>query len=561
MPESDVYEYQLSNLPQNLMKSQPFSNYQYNYINDINSGIYSNTSQSLVQFDLSALYNSSTWTNSRSHFIVIPIIRVAEAKIADGTTSVALTNNNYYLTALKNLNTCLIHQIDLQIGGKSVHQLTPFINLFNSVKMLSQLSNDDLELMGDILGIQSVDNPRSMTYKTSTPPLVNNYSYPGVANNYINGTPTPNIDANNVSQGSGQGNLALQLKTQQNRCVDVATLNGLQLITPSNQLNQEFQSTFEIVGNQAVWKDYCVIFLKDILDAMDKIGLVRRLDAILRIYVNTGFVKVSYPAASQLLFAPTDTTFTDTTPVIVCHNRVLPVATAASLNVGVFIGRAPNYSFNSSNFSGIASPMQACRYYYNSVTLQPSLALDYISSNSSKTVIYDNVLYNTFSNISAGASFSQLVQSGVTNISSIILIPLVGASVSGFSAYKSPFDPVGGASGHPISLTNLQISVGGVNQLATSLNYCYENFIEQVSKFNKSSSSEYGVESGLLSQSFWNNNRFYIVNVRSTEDDLTTARNLVVSFNNNSAVAIDVLMFVQYSDKFTINVSTGMITK
>ena len=129
MPETDAYEFAETNLPQNLMKNQPFSDYQYNYINDINSGIYNNVTQSLVQVDLSSLYNSSKWTNTKSHFLVIPIVRCAEA--FNAAAHVDLTINNYYLTALKNLNTSLIHQLDLVIGGKTVHQLTPFINLFS----------------------------------------------------------------------------------------------------------------------------------------------------------------------------------------------------------------------------------------------------------------------------------------------------------------------------------------------------------------------------------------------------------------------------------------------
>lgn len=560
MPETDAYEFAESNLPQGLMKNQPFSDYQYNYINDINSGIYNNVSQSLVQFDLSSLYNSSKWTNTKSHFIVIPIIRCAEA-LTNAPAASALTINNYYLTALKNLNTSLVHQIDLQIGGKSVHQLTPFINLYTGVKLLSQLSSDDLELMGQVLGIYDVDNPSSMSYYTIA---TNENSNPGIANNYVKGSPTPNISSNTLAQGSDQANLALQLKTMQNKCISAG--RGLSSITNSNQMGQEFQPTFEIVNGQAVWRDYVVIFMKDILDAMDKIGLVRRLDAILRIYINTGFCRVTYPAASQLTFAGADSTFTDTCPIVVCHNGALPGTTTAnntaSLNVGLFVGKPPSYTFNGTSFANVpSSQMGACRYYYNSITIQPSLALDYISSNSAKSVIYDNVLYNTFVGIASGGNFSQLIQSGVSNIKAVVLLPLVAASVTGFSAYKSPFDTCGGASGHPISLTNLQVAVGGVNQLSTSLNFTWENFVQQVSKFNKSSSSEYGIESGLISQQFWNNNRFYIVNVRSTEDDLTTPRNVVISFFNNSAVAIDVLCFVVYEDKLTINVSTGMITK
>ena len=84
------------------------------------------------------------------------------------------------------------------------------------------------------------------------------------------------------------------------------------------------------------------------------------------------------------------------------------------------------------------------------------------------------------------------MSSGVVHPTAILIIPYV-ASTATFSlgdfAWKSPFDTVP-ADGHPLSLTNLQVAVGGVNQLATSVNYLYENFIQQVSKFNKSSSSE-----------------------------------------------------------------------
>ncbi len=36
------------------------------------------------------------------------------------------------------------------------------------------------------------------------------------------------------------------------------------------------------------------------------------------------------------------------------------------------------------------------------------------------------------------------------------------------------------ASSAPISLTNLQVAVGGVYQLQSTLNYTYEKFIEQI---------------------------------------------------------------------------------
>lgn len=559
MPLTDAYEWAKTNMPQDIMKNEPFSDYQYNYINDINSGIYSNQSLSLVQFDLSSIYNSSKWTNTQSHFIAIPIIRCAEAFTA-GSVQAPLTNFNYYLTSLKNLNTCLVHQVDLLLNGKTVHQLQPFTNVFTGIKLASELSKDDLKLMGATLGMLEMDNPNSMVYQVAGDA---NKSNPGISNNYVNGKPYIDIPSSGTAQNSGSSNGAIQQKLSLNKS-KLASFNGLQAIVDGQGMENEFQPTYEVVNGVGVWKDYIIIFMKDLLDAMNHIGCVRRLDGILRIYVNTGLCKVSYPAANQLTFANADSTFTDTCPILVNHNRALPAtapADATTLNVGCFIARAPNTTFNGSNWSAIASPMNACRYYFNQITIQPALALDYISSNSSKTILYDGLLYNTFVNITAGGNFSQLIQSGVSNIKTVMVVPLVSSTVSGFSAYKSPFDPVGGVSGHPISLQNFQVSVGGTNQLMTSLMFTYENFIEQLAKFNKQSTSEYGVESGLWSPEFWANNRVYLVNCRGTEDDFNTPRNITISFRNNSLVAIDILVFVQYEDKLVINVSTGIITK
>ncbi len=561
MPDTDCYEFLKSNMPQDMMRKMPFNKYNYNYINDINSGVYSSNS-TLVQFDLSSLYNSSTFTNPSSHYLVIPIVRCAEGFTAAGA-SVALTGTNYYLTAMKNLNTCLVHQVELQLSGKTLNQMIPLTNIVTGIKLLSELSDDDLTLMGATLGILDVDNPNSMTYQDA---VADNYSSPGIANNYVKGNHMINIQNATDRQNANTSNGAIQQKLPLNRVTTVGPLvsarNNFNAISSTTNLANEFASTYELVGNVAVWKDYAVIFVKDILDSMANIGLVRKLDGILRIFLNTGALSVDYTTGLQLSFTPANSTFNDTCPFTVNNIDAVPVATVSKLNVGIFIARAPsNIVLNglTSNWSAAISQMSACRYYYNQIQLQPSLALDYISSNSSKTILYNSYLYNTFSSITAGASYSQLVQSGVTNIKSVILIPLISAN--SLIAYKSPFDTCGGASFHPVSLTNIQVAIGGTNQFSTSMYYTYENFIQEVSKFNKQSCSEYGVESGLISREFWNNNRVYICNIRSTEDDLNTPRNVTISFNNNSLKTIDVLCYVQYEDKFIINVSTGMITK
>ena len=48
----------------------------------------------------------------------------------------------------------------------------------------------------------------------------------------------------------------------------------------------------------------------------------------------------------------------------------------------------------------------------------------------------------------------------------------------------------------PLSLTNLQVSIGGQNVLNSTLNMTYENFLEQVNLAEQLTSSDFGVSTG-----------------------------------------------------------------
>ena len=49
---SDNYEFSKSTIPQGVSLETPYVSKNWGYINDINSGVYSNNGLSMVQFDL-----------------------------------------------------------------------------------------------------------------------------------------------------------------------------------------------------------------------------------------------------------------------------------------------------------------------------------------------------------------------------------------------------------------------------------------------------------------------------------------------------------------------------
>ena len=114
----------------------------------------------------------------------------------------------------------------------------------------------------------------------------------------------------------------------------------------------------------------------------------------------------------------------------------------------------------------------------------------------------------------------------------------------------------------PLSLTNLQVSIGGQNVLNSTLNMTYENFLQQVNLAEQLTSSDFGVSTGFISQGYWEMSKWYFVNVeRGNIADKLQPRNINVSFTNNSNVAIDVIILTFYSDQLVIDVETGIVTK
>jgi hypothetical protein len=187
--------------------------------------------------------------------------------------------------------------------------------------------------------------------------------------------------------------------------------------------------------------------------------------------------------------------------------------------------------------------------------------------NLNKKVIYRTFVSNQYNNIAASSSFNQLINSGIVHPTGVLIVSFIGSQSSGAdrgfgdSQWKSPFATCP-ATTSCCRLTNLSVSVGDSNVLQSTLYYTYENFLEQVNMVEQLTSSDFGVSTGLISQGYWEWSRWYYVNVeRSQVADKLQPRNVNISFNNNSNVPIDCLVFIFYSDEFVINVETGIIDK
>ena len=580
---SDNYEFEKAMQSQATDDYSPYVDKQSNgYINDINNGVYTNNSLTLVNFDLGQIYNSSKFTDTEDLLCVLPITMVASYAATNGTVITPLIGASN-LCSIKTNFVNLIHQADLQVNGKTIESTQPFINVARHFQLLSEMSVNDLTTIGHSLGFSpTLDNTKSMKYNNTyaTPTgvacsgngLTNNRPYAGVSDNQ---TVFSTIQNTGIGNACGQYKCGKYYDTTSN-ANGIVGLND-SIVTKSN-LALEFRPYYEVVNGYMIWYDFAVIKLSHLFESLGKMGLVRRFDVTLRLWVNTGTVCVSVesPQLPALNYAltPNNNSFSSTCPLLVNYIPSITAggaqgvpATTANIVAGLYIAKPPSTSFgNGVNLanSGVAHPLGNCRLFYSQIMLDPQKSITYTNANLNKKVIYRTFVSNQYNNIAKNSSFNQLINSGIVHPTGVLIVPFIGSQTGigfGDSQWKSPFDTCP-ATTSPCSLTNLQVSVGGSNVLQSTLYYTYENFIEQVNLAEQLTSSDFGVSTGLINQGYWEWSRWYYVNIeRSQLADKLQPRNINVSFNNNSNVAIDVMVFIFYSDEFVVNVETGLITK
>jgi len=574
---SDNYEFFKSSVPQSVSAATPYTDKQYNFINDINNGVYStNGGLTSVEWDLTSIYNSSKYSDSADLFMTVPIVMTAVC--SNGATNLAATGiaGSNALCTLKSGYQNLLHQIEITANGKTIHDMQAFSNVYNNFKLLSSLSTTDLQSNAVSLGMSPMlDNEKSMRYFSTAAiaaqngvGLTNNIAYP--ANSTLTVVAAQNATANNSFNSA--------IQSRSSRYVDTSTngaafnrIYGAGGIMDATALNAEFKPYFVInndggaTASVMTWYDLAIIPLKYVVDGIDKIGLVKKMDIKVRCFFNCGSVQVTVTAPdTATVYRAVASNFGGSCPLTVnfLGNTSLPTNTTL-VTAGVFVARSPTTLGSSTAITIPAQThtMTAARMYYSQVSLDISRDNEYITQNRQKQVVYERILYNTDSNIVSGGNVSRLVNSGIKNPLAICIIPLLAKSASAISLsqFESPYDTCP-ATYSPISLTQLQVSLGGVNVLNTQLSYTFENFLEQVALAESHSSADLGLAVGVISQSWWESNRVYFIDLsRGKQADKASPRNVNVSFRNNSLVSIDVMYFTVYADKFVIDVETGIV--
>lgn len=363
----------------------------------------------------------------------------------------------------------------------------------------------------------------------------------------------------------------------------------------------------DVVGLRAIIFD-AVVRLKDIADFFQKVPLLK--GSTMRLYINTNQTYFTCGlVAPQIVGAKpaTGTTLTQTAtgclaltsaPIILGGGNTNPIMVASMdigqgchnlCPVGVGLPAQPisvkfGLSICKTQFSQmtnqLSAPVTSVRLYCPAYTMSPLSEQRYLTLASTKKVVYNDIFYYSFQNIGAGSTFNFLVSNGLPNIRSVLCVPTLPKGTAGAtpsqgtastypsttalvgttaSSLLSPFSTTGG-SPDPITIANFQIQISGRNLFLSNLLYDYENFVEQ---FVQSNSLNGGLTtslaSGLIGFEEWSTcYRYYYGNAsRSIPSEDGVAKAVQVSGLNQSAVIIDMIVFVEFQREITIDVRTG----
>lgn len=358
------------------------------------------------------------------------------------------------------------------------------------------------------------------------------------------------------------------------------------------------------VGSRAIVFD-AVIRLKDVADFFQKTPLLK--GASMKLYINTNqafFTCGVTPAQYSGTAVNTGVTFNQSatgclaltsSPVILGGGNTNPIMVAsmdagqgsanlylpthrsnqdniipATIKYGLSIVRTQFSQFTNQ----ISSPVTSVRLYAPAYDMSPLSEQRYLNLSPTKKIVYNDIFYYTFPNISGGSTFSFLVTNGLPNIRSVLCVPTLPKASNGTQvAYPSatvlngvttntllsPFSTTGGTP-DPISITQFQIQISGKNLFLTNLLYDYEVFAQQFSQSNSLNGGlTTSLSSGLIGFDDWTSTyRYYYGNAsRSIPSEDGVAKAVQVSGLNQSLVSIDMMVFVEFQREITVDVRSG----
>jgi len=564
------------------------------YVNDNNSQNYS----SQVVIDSTPLSNAGGWINWSEAYMVLPlVVQLTSTNPAslpytlnpgDNLDNATTTTLGDYSWAFKNGFWNIINSMNVEFNNQNIIQQTPLTNVFRSFKAHTSFSQDDLLNEGSSLGYYP-DNAGSWKYSagysTDGNGLSNNRDAPiqrvyvpasvGAGGGYAYSSTGRFDGATNPSSYDGgiySFNEGL-LKRQTWYGYD-AQDSSQKAINPLSTCSQVYRSSkVQTEAGSVVWRVFAKLRLKDLNEYFEKCPLLK--GSTIRFYLNTNqaltqFTTIGGTMSASGVITPATYSATSvqvigglTNPLMVASQAsgngasTLPVDTY-QLSVSIFKN---TFQQQTTAYTAGQSPLSAVRLYAPVYQFNPLAQQRYLQLAPTKKVVYRDIFQYQFS-VNANDSFNFLVSNGIPNIKSVLVVPVIPGPANGslgYSTLMSPFASTGGTP-DPITLTNFNILVSGVNLFLNNQLYDYEQFRQELMSSNQLNGNlTTGLTSGLISEEMFSRGyRYYYGNCsRILPAEAGVSRSIQIIGQNASAIATTLLVFVEFEKSMTIDIATG----
>lgn len=557
-----------------------------------------NSNQSVI--DTSQLSNSNKYMSYREGYCVVPLLitLTADGGMAPATATVSAD----FAVGLKNWFGQIVHSLTLDFNGTTIIQQTPYINMWNSFKLMTSLSWQDVYDMGPSMGFYP-DDPLAWTFQG-----VDSLAGKGVCNN-TNMAPPFNLlgvrsgqcidgagaalNVNN-SYKSGLGNEGL-LKRQLYIMYDTDASNGSStygataLSAASANALWKSRIITKVNGPPAVFQVAitATIHLRHLHSFFNQIPLIKGAFMKLTLNLNNttttttvaggNFTNISVQNAvggvNPLMIASRQpTTIGSATPG--------PLTTSSTYNNGGLALGNGNYVLNlsvgartlNSTQSSVAGVIQSPlspsiilyvpAYSFNAVFEQA-----YISSPIKKVCYEDIYQYQVLDIGANSGQVNNLLTNGIANLRSILILPFysardVGHLVSaGVPVYQSPFDPAGTGPTSPLCLlTNFNVVVSGQNAIYNTERYAFEQFLNQTyGAGSVNAGLTDGLSSSLINQLGWEMEYcYYYVDIsRMLPVEQQVPKSVQIIGQNTSPQSLDLWCFLAYGCELQFDIVSG----
>jgi hypothetical protein len=518
--------------------------------------------------DTSQLSNSNRFMSYREAYLQIPMVMTLTGDAINlGFAPATAASSCDYACGLKNWFGSVIHSIQVDWNGVTVIQQTNFQGLYNSFRLMTSLSLNDVLTQGASMGFFP-DDALSVVFNGVA-------SINGIGSCFTqNATPTAVVTG--AFNSYNAGNIGMT-KRQQYINYDPAGLTApgsaawSTLLSAAN-VAQIYKSHIFSKTNDGVaargevqWAINGIVKLRHLHHMFEKMPLLKGTFLKITMQLNNSVVSFTSTGVGDVLTV---------TNVQVGSGGVSPlqIASAAAGNGSVAAFPAGAYTLSLAVGASVLSTQTAVAGVTNSpmsrnITLNvpsyvfaPAYEMAYIGSPIKK-IVYEDIYQYQVLNVAAAGLFNNLITNGLANITKVLVLPYFTAAANGISPLTSPYDGAGCGPTSPLCvLSQFQVVVSGANALYNTQRYSYQQFIEQLSGCNSINGDQTdGLCSGLISQlDFETAYNYYFVDVsRCLEVEKAVPKSVSVQGQNMSGKAIDLVIFLAYSQSISVDVLSG----